>query len=70
MAQPVKIWFDAEGDYLEVLFSDRPGFLRETANDAVMERVDEQGNLLGFTVMAVSRLAKEGPLTAELAHAS
>ena len=45
MAQSVKIWFDKEGDFLEVLFSDRPGYMRETANDAVMERVDESGRL-------------------------
>ena len=69
MAQPVTIWFDAEGDFLEVLFSDQAGFLRETANDAVMERVDEKGNLLGFTVMNVSRLAKDKPLLAELVAA-
>ena len=70
MAQHVKIWFDAAGDFLEVLFSDRPGFMRETSHDAVMERVDEQGNLLGFTVMQVSRLAKDKPLVADLVEAT
>jgi uncharacterized protein YuzE len=69
MAQHVKIWFDAEGDYLEVRFSDKAGFMRETKNDAVMERVDEDGNLLGFSIMQVSRLAGEKPLVAELAQA-
>ena len=67
MAQRVKIWFDAEGDFLEVLFSDKPGYMRETDNDAVMERVDDKGNILGFTVMKVSALKKEMPLVAELA---
>jgi hypothetical protein len=69
MAQQVKIWFDAEGDYLEVRFSDKSGFMRETKNDAVMERVDEDGNLLGFSIMQVSRLAGKEPLVAELAQA-
>lgn len=69
MAQHVKIWFDAEGDYLEVRFSEKAGFMRETKNDAVMERVDEDGNLLGFSIMQVSRLAGEKPLVAELAQA-
>jgi uncharacterized protein YuzE len=68
MAQHVKIWFDAEGDYLEVRFSDKAGFMRETKNDAVMERVDEEGNLLGFSIMQVSRLASKKPLVAELAQ--
>ena len=66
MAQPVKVWYDAEGDFLEVRFSDSAGFMRETAHDAVMERVDEQGNILGFSIMQVSRLTKDKPLVAEL----
>ena len=66
MADKIKIWFDAEGDFLEVRFSDKSGFMRETNNDAVMERVDEQGNILGFSIMQVSRLAKGKPLEADL----
>jgi hypothetical protein len=67
MAEMLKIWFDAEGDFLEVLFSDKPGFMRQTAVDALMERIDDQGNLLGFSVMNVSRLAADHrPLVAQL----
>jgi len=66
MAQQIKVWFDPEGDFLEVTFSDKAGYMKETNNDAVMERVDENGNVLGFTVMGVSRLAKEKPLVADL----
>jgi Protein of unknown function (DUF2283) len=66
MAQQVKVWFDSEGDFLEVTFSDAPGYMRETENDAVMERVDHSGNLLGFSILAVSQLAKSKPLIAEL----
>ena len=67
--QQVTIWFDSEGDFLEVLFSDQAGFMRETSNDAVMERVDDQGNILGFTVTQVSQLAKDKPLVADLIQA-
>lgn len=66
MAERVKIWFDPESDFLEVTFSDAPGFMQETENDAVMERVDLEGNLLGFSILAVSQLAKSKPLVAEL----
>ncbi|MGH9427533.1 MAG: DUF2283 domain-containing protein [Terriglobia bacterium] len=66
MAQKVKLWFDPEGDYLEVLFSDAPGFMRPTSHDAVMERVDDQGRVLGFTVLGISRFRKGHPLEAEL----
>ncbi|MBD1917340.1 MULTISPECIES: DUF2283 domain-containing protein [Cyanophyceae] len=66
MAQSVKIWFDPEADFLEVLFSDAPGYLRETDHDAIMERVDDQGNILGFSVLSVSKLSKEKPIYAQL----
>lgn len=66
MASSVKVWFDKEGDYLEVLFSDKAGYMRETDNDAIMERVDQEGNLLGFAVFGVSQLTRDKPLGAEL----
>ncbi len=66
MAEKVRIWFDPEGDFLEVQFSDAPEFMRPTAHDAVMERVDDQGHVLGFSVLGVSRFKKDRPLEAEL----
>ncbi|ASC71104.1 hypothetical protein XM38_020540 [Halomicronema hongdechloris C2206] len=66
MAQPVKVWFDPEADFLEVTFSDAPGYMRETDNDAVMERVDTEGNVIGFSILQVSALAKDKPLLAQL----
>ena len=61
----LKIWFDAEGDYLEVVFDKKPGYFRETLNDQVMEKVDEQGNILGFSVLRVCTL-REKPLEVAL----
>jgi hypothetical protein len=61
----VKIWYDAEGDYLEVLFDQKPGYFRATSDDQVMEKVDDQGNILGFSVLRVSAL-KEKPLEVAL----
>lgn len=66
MATNLKIWFDKEGDFLEVLFSDQLGYMEETENDAVMKRVDDQGNVLGFSVLGVSQLQKDNPLVANL----
>ena len=54
----LKIWYDREGDYLEVIFDQREGFFRETENDQVMEKVDAKGNVLGFSVLKVSALQK------------
>ena len=66
MAQKVKVWYDPEADFLEVQFSDAPGYMRETDHDAVMERVDEQGQVLGFSILGFSHHAKESPFVAEL----
>lgn len=66
MADKVRVWFDPEGDFLEVQFTDAPGYMRETANDAVMERVDQHGHIIGFSVLGVSRFRKDRPLEAEL----
>jgi len=55
----VKVWYDAKGDYLEVLFDQRPGYFRETANEQVMEKVDAEGNVLGFSVLKVSGIGAE-----------
>ncbi len=56
MAKEIKIWYDKEGDYLEVLFERKAGYFRETENDAVMEKVDLQGNVIGFSILKVSAL--------------
>ncbi len=65
MGKKVKIWYDKEGDYLEVLFERKAGFFKETENDAVMEKVDEEGNIIGFSILQVSAL-KEKPLSIDL----
>ena len=54
----VKIWYDPEGDYLEVIFDERVGYFRETSSDQVMEKVDDEGNVLGFSVLRVSALKR------------
>jgi hypothetical protein len=48
MADKVNVWFDAEAHYLEVRFSDAVGYMKETKNDALMERVDSQDHIIGF----------------------
>ena len=61
----VKVWFDRDGDYLEVIFDQKPGYFRATPNDQVMEKVDDEGNVLGFSVLRVSAL-QEKPLEVAL----
>jgi uncharacterized protein YuzE len=69
MADKLKVWFDAEADFLEVRFSEAPGYETETNNDAVMERVDAEGRVIGFSIMGVSQFKKGKPLEADLVSA-
>lgn len=62
----IKIWYDKEGDYSEILFDRRSGYFRETKNDAVLEKVDAQGKIFGISILKVSSLKKQKPLSISL----
>jgi uncharacterized protein YuzE len=66
MGKEIKIWYDKEGDYLEVLFEQKVGYFKETENDAVMEKVDAQGNIIGFSILKMSALTEKKPLSLSL----
>ena len=66
MGEEVRVWYDEEGDYLEVLFEREKGYFRETGNDAVMKKVDEEGRIIGFSILKVSALKGQPPLAVTL----
>jgi uncharacterized protein YuzE len=66
MGEEIKVWYDREGDYLEVLFEIRKGYFKETENDAVMKKVDEEGNIIGFSILKVSALKDHEPISISL----
>lgn len=53
MAQ-VKVWYDREGDLLEITFDDVPGYLEEVEDD-IFQRRSADGQIVGFAVMNFSR---------------
>jgi len=59
MGEEIRIWYDKEADYLEVLFEQKEGYFRETGNDAIMQKVDEDGNIIGFSILKVSSIQNE-----------
>ena len=63
----VRVWYDAEGDFLEVLFEQREGYFRPTAGDRVMEKLDVRGVVLGFSILGLRTLKGESPLQVALA---
>ena len=66
MGEEISIWYDKEGDYLEVLFEKKKGYFKETEMDAVMEKIDEEGNVIGFSILKVSALKEHEPLSFSL----
>ncbi|MGB5616663.1 MAG: DUF2283 domain-containing protein [Desulfobacterales bacterium] len=66
MGEEINVWYDKEGDYLEVLFEKKKGYFKETENDAVMEKVDEEGNIIGFSILKVSALKEQKTLNISL----
>ena len=66
MAEEITVWYDKEGDFLEVMFEKTNGFFKETANDAVMEKVSLDGRVVGFSILKVSQMKDQQPLSVVL----
>jgi len=64
--EKIKVWYDPEGDFLEVMFEKKEGYFKETESDQVMEKVDMDGKVIGFSILKVSSL-KDHPLEVALA---
>ena len=54
---------------MKSVFPPPPGYEKATKHDAVMERVDAAGHLIGFSVMGVSKFKKGNPLETDLVAA-
>jgi len=59
----MKVCYEKEGNYLEALFDQRAGYFKETENDAVMEKVSKNGDVIGFSTLKVSALKTEKPIS-------
>ena len=66
MEKEIKLWFDKAGDSLEVLFERKPEYFRETENDSIMEKVDIEGNILGFSILKVNALKEKELISVSL----
>jgi uncharacterized protein YuzE len=52
------VWYDREGDILEVIFEDVPAMMEEISDD-VFERRTTDGRVVGFMVMNFSKHNRE-----------
>lgn len=59
----VSIWYDPEGDFLEVIWHRKPGAFVESADGRADIKVDNDGNILGFQIQALSKITRPTNVT-------
>lgn len=72
--QQLSVWYDREGDYLEITFEEGEGYFRDAGEDLWL-RVNSQGRVVGFAILNFSKQAQQLrriklPLTVSLAEAA
>ena len=65
MQREITVWYDEESDYLEVIFEKQAGYFKETDHDSVMEKIDDSGKVIGFSVLK-AKGEKNRSITAHL----
>ena len=54
----IEIWYDREGDFLEIIFEDAPASLEEIDDD-VFQRRTPDGRVVGLSVLNFSQHDRE-----------
>ena len=66
-SKKVSVWYDGDGDMLEVLWAFREGYFTPTDDDRILKRLDDDGEVIGFLIHEVSTLKQPAPIEFELA---
>ena len=62
----VSVWYDEEGDMLEVLWAFREGYFTPTDDDRILKRLDDDGQVIGFLIHEMSTLKEPNPVEFDL----
>ena len=54
----VRIWYDPEGDFLEVMWERKPGEFVDTVDGHAFVKVDADDNILGFNIISPSKITR------------
>ena len=65
-SKKVSVWYDEEGDMLEVLWAFREGYFTPTDDDRILKRLDDDGEVIGFLIHEMSTLKDPNPIEFEL----
>lgn len=61
MRDRIRVWFDPEGDVLEVTLKSGKGFFKHLEDD-VLIRVGEKGEVLGLMILNATKRETKKPL--------
>ncbi len=65
-SKKVFVSYDHEGDMLEVLWALREGYFTPTADERILKRLDDDGEVVGFLIHEMSTLNEPNPVEFEL----
>lgn len=54
----MKVWYDEDGDYLEIGIADTKGYFKDAGND-IWERVTRKGKVVGFAILNFKKRIKK-----------
>jgi len=54
----MKIWYDEDGDFLEIGIAQQKGYFKDVGND-IWERVTQKGKVIGFAVLNFKKRIKK-----------
>jgi hypothetical protein len=54
----LNVWYDREGDHLEIVFDQKAGYFEDTPIENVMRKRDVEGNLLAISIFNLSSFAQ------------
>jgi len=57
----LNVWYDPEGDHLEIVFDQKAGYFEDTSLENVMRKRDAEGNLLAISIFNLSLFAGTRP---------
>ena len=66
-SRKVSVWYDAEGDMLEVLCAFREGYFTPTADERILKRLEDDGEVIGFLIHEMNTLKQPAPIEFKLA---
>ncbi|MCH8109100.1 MAG: DUF2283 domain-containing protein [Chloroflexi bacterium] len=65
----ISVWWDEEGDFLSVTLAEGEGDMVPTKDGRATVKIDDEGNILGFHILGVTKTTNQKPFRFDLVPA-